>query len=691
MLGREAEWPPDPDTKDDHVTSPAPATTHRPLPAEPRIPAYARVAVALAMLAAAALVGTLAGQVARGPRLPGRLQADALTTGLSALGDLAARLGAATTLGAFMGIAFFAPMTAAGELTGQARRLARIAAHTGQVWLWASVLETFANSAYVNGVPLALTLRPGAWWDFQSSTPSGLAWLLSAAVAAGCTIVAYAARRYAPFALGLGTGAVALTFVAVTGNVTVGANHDWATDAAIWLTLAMVPLVTACAAVVLQGDAGGRDGAASITRRVGRYHRLVPPLVALALAGHGAVAWQQLAGTSPLATTYGLVTLGILACLAALLVSWALRQFGRRGLGSVVRDGVLLVLYLGLLAAENVVPSPRFTVPQSTQINYLGYEMNVPVTLARLLAPGRPNWLWIGLSLFALGAYFWGIAKVRRRGGSWPVNRAIAWTAGCLLMLYLAVSGFWEYSTVVYSWHMFVHMTVNMLVPALCVLGGPLTLLRAASLDRPAGQLPGAAEATDQIAGHSSFSRVFSPPVLWLNYVGSLFVIYYTPLFPWLMRYHWAHQLMLLYFMVTGYLFFGLIVGVDRHLHDLPHLVRLALVISIMPFHAIFAVGIMSAKGLIGGDFYHAIDISWVGDLMADQNIAGQVTWILGEIPLFIVMIALAAQWFAHDKEENVRLDRAVAAGEDDSLDAYNDMLAELAQRDREAAQRKYL
>jgi len=656
----------------------------------------ARAALIAAAAAGALLVWVVAGVIAGSPTLPGRPQADPFTIHLSALGDYAARLAAALTLGALTGaVAFLRPAPGA-TLDAPARRLTRLAAHAGQWWLWAAVLLTCANSAYVNGVPIGLTLRPDAWWAFQSSTPSGLAWVLSAVVAAAAVMVAFAARSLAAPALALLAGALALAFVAVTGTVTVGANHDWATDAAIWQTLASVPLVAACAAVLLLWDAPGPGlaGAASgpgagARRRVHRYHRLVPWLVAPAALGLAVVAWQQLAGRSPLESPYGLVALAQGGVLAALLVSWAARALGRRfSLGSVVRDGVLLVAWLALASAENHLPSPRFLVPQSIQINYLGYEMPTPVDAARLLGPGRPNWLWVGLSLLALAAYAAAVLRLRRRGGRWPAGRSIAWASGWALMLYLATSGFWEYSTAVYSWHMFVHMTVNMLVPVLCVLGGPATLLREASLDRGA-DLPGPREVVAAITAHRPFARVFSPPVLWLNYVGSLFLIYYTPLFPWLMRYHWAHQLMLLYFMATGYAFFNLIVGVDRALADLPHLVRLAMVISIMPFHALFAVGIMSSQNLIGADFYQTIAIAWVPDLMADQNIAGQITWILGEIPLFIVMVALAAQWFAHDKAENRRFDTAADTGADQSLDAYNDMLAELARRDRDAAARR--
>lgn len=659
------------------MTSPETTRPSSPVDARER---WGSALLALAVLAAFALVLGLASVVSGRPPLPGRLQADAFTTTVSITADLLARLAAVGTLGALAGIALFTQPRPDHTLSESGRRLAALAARTGQLWLWSSILLTFANAAYVNGVPLVYTLNPTAWRDFQVSTPSSLAWLLSAIVGAGCVLVSYAAKKTAPFALALVTGGLALTFVAVTGNVTVGLNHDWATDSAIWLTLAMVVVVTWATAVLLLGDAEGLA-----RQRLTRYRRTALPLLLLAAAGHAVIAWQQLAGHPLLGDLYGQVSLGLFACLALLAGLWLARRL-RPGL-PITLDAVVLLAYLALLTAENHVPSPRFTVPQNIQINYLGYEMDVPATVERLLGLGRPNALWVGLAALAIGSYLWGVVRMRRQGGRWPVQRTLAWLAGWGLMLFLAVTGFWEYSTVVYSWHMFVHMTVNMLVPALCVLGGPLTLLAQASADGP-GTLPGPRELLASVAEHRPFGRVLSPPVLWVNYVGSLFLIYYTPLFPWLMRYHWAHQLMLLYFMATGYLFFNLIVGIDRGVHDLPHLIRLALVISIMPFHAIFAVGILSSKTLIGGNFYQAIALPWVGDLMADQNIAGQITWILGEVPLFIVVIALAAQWFTADSAEGRAIDHAQDSGEDDSFDAYNEMLAQLAERDRRAARK---
>jgi putative copper resistance protein D len=351
--------------------------------------------------------------------------------------------------------------------------------------------------------------------------------------------------------------------------------------------------------------------------------------------------------------------------------------------GTVIRDVVILVAYAAFLVAANHIPPPRFLVPQTIQVNYLGYEVDVPATLERLLGLGRPNLLWVLLSVGSVTAYVWGVILVRRRGGRWPLPNLLAWLAGWGVTLYLAVSGLWMYSTAVYSWHMLVHMTVNMLVPILCVLGAPFSLIEAASRPRMDGESPGPREVLDAVSGYRPLQRLLSPPVLWVNYVASLFLVYFTPLFGWLMKYHWAHQLMLLYFMVTGFAFFSLIVGMGRQSWRLPHLVRLALMMSIMPFHAIFAVGIIMARSLIGANFYQTIDVTWVGDLMNDQNIAGQITWLTGEIPIFIAVIALAAQWFVQDKRDAARVD-ALIDGENDPLEAYNEMLAQLADHDRQ-------
>ncbi len=641
----------------------------------------------LAVIVVWAVMGHVAGQ----PPLPARPESDPFTGYVSGLTDLVSRLSGLVTLGAVAAILWFSPMGAHHRIGPSTGRLRRIVGRSGQVWLWSSLLLSAANAAYVNGVPLVYTLTPRTWWDFVSSTPAAMGWLACALAALVTVVVAYASTSWAAYALAFGVSVLAQTFVAVGGNVSVGLNHDWATDAAIWVSLAGIPLSAAAIAVVLRGgDIAPPDSPATAVHRVARYHKFVPFALPVVVAAHGLIAWQQMAGHPLLASGYGWATLGFFLCFGVLAASWVARQISgavrvspRHALISVLPDAVVVVAYAVLRTVANHLPPPRFFIPQSIQVNYLGYQVDIPATAARIASLGRPNLLWVGLAVVALAAYGWGVWRVHAAGRRWPAIRTVFWVAGWLLMLYLATAGLWEYSTVVFSWHMLVHMTVNMLVPVLCLLGGPVSLIQAASPVRPHGQMPGLREATVAVTDYRPLRRVFNPLVLWLLYIGSLYAVYLTPVFPWLMRYHWAHQLMLIWFMVTGYLFFDMVAGVDK-VWNLPHIGRLALVIGVMPFHAFFAVAILSANTLLGATFYESIDVGWVGDLMADQGIAGQITWIVGEVPLLIVILALAVQWFQADNRDARRLDRAQDTGLDDSFDAYNDMLTELARRDRD-------
>lgn len=195
------------------------------------------------------------------PPLPARPQADPLTGYVSLITDFVARLAALGTLGCLVaGVALLpgGPEHALGE---DSRRLARWGVRFAQLWFAAAALMTFANPAFVNGVPIGYTYSPGAWWTFQGATASGLAWTASALVALASVLVLLRSRRIVAHALAWLAGVLSLVFVAVTGNVSVGHDHDWATDAAIVGSLALLPLLSVAAGAVLAGS-GTTDGPA---------------------------------------------------------------------------------------------------------------------------------------------------------------------------------------------------------------------------------------------------------------------------------------------------------------------------------------------------------------------------------------------------------------------------------------------
>ena len=101
------------------------------------------------------------------------------------------------------------------------------------------------------------------------------------------------------------------------------------------------------------------------------------------------------------------------------------------------------------------------------------------------------------------------------------------------MVIFLASTGLWEYSSMQFSWHMLVHMTFNMLVPALLVLGAPVTLLR--QVLRTADQI------NDGFNGHHDCLMaalewrptkiLFGPFAAWIVFIASRYVVDFTHLF----------------------------------------------------------------------------------------------------------------------------------------------------------------
>ena len=162
-------------------------------------------------------------------------------------------------------------------------------------------------------------------------------------------------------------------------------------------------------------------------------------------------------------------------------------------------------------------------------------------------------------------------------------------------------------------------------------------------------------------------------------FVGSLYVVYFTPLFDILVSNHWGHEFMALHFLITGYLFYWGIIGVDPGPRRLPFLGRLALLFAVMPFHAFFGLSMMSSESTVGENYYRGLALPWVTDINADQHLGGAIAWGASEVPLVMVVIALVTQWAWQDRRDAVRSDRHADAGYDDDLEAYNNMLRELS------------
>ncbi|MFI6157210.1 cytochrome c oxidase assembly protein [Kitasatospora sp. NPDC051170] len=307
-----------------------------------------------------------------------------------------------------------------------------------------------------------------------------------------------------------------------------------------------------------------------------------------------------------------------------------------------------------------------------------------PFTLSNVWT-WSPDWVFLLAGLAALGLYLAGAVRLYRRGDKWPVGRVVAWAAGIGSMVLVTCTGLNDYGMVLFSAHMIQHMVLSMLTPILMLLGAPITLALRALRPAGKGRPRGPRELLVALL-HSTYVKVISHPAFTIPlFIASLYGVYFTPLFDFLMQYRAGHIFMMVHFLATGLVFFWPIMGVDPGPNRPGHVMRIIELFMGMPFHAFFGVAVMMASHPLVTTF--TVDMAPPGtDLLEDQKLAGGITWAFGEIPTAIVLIALVYQWMRSEQRQARRADRAEERSGDAELEAYNAYLASLNRGGRRPA-----
>jgi cytochrome c oxidase assembly factor CtaG len=304
-----------------------------------------------------------------------------------------------------------------------------------------------------------------------------------------------------------------------------------------------------------------------------------------------------------------------------------------------------------------------------------------PPTWGRMFLPHLDGWSLLAFaSIAVVVAYLVGVVRLRRTGVAWPWWRTASFVSGAVSLF--AVTGTWlsGYGMVLFSVHMAQHMVLSMIAPLLLLCGSPVTLaLRA--LPRGKGAA-GAPRALLLEALHSRVARFLANPFFTLPlFLGSLYGVYFTPIFDALMADPFGHQFMLAHFTVTGLLFFGPILAQDPWPRTTGHGGRMLELLIPMPLHAFFGVAVMMSSALVVETFA-APPSGWGVDVLADQKTAGSIAWSFGELPTVFVMAVVLFSWMGSEERRAKRLDRAAVRTEDAELEAYNARLRAMAARD---------
>ncbi|MBT2505686.1 cytochrome c oxidase assembly protein [Streptomyces sp. ISL-98] len=311
-----------------------------------------------------------------------------------------------------------------------------------------------------------------------------------------------------------------------------------------------------------------------------------------------------------------------------------------------------------------------------------GMNMDLPpFTLGRGLEFSPDAFFLVGC-LLAIALYGWGVVRLRRRGDAWPVARTVLFVVGVLSVALVMCTKLNDYGMVMFSVHMVQHMVISMLSPILLLLGAPVTLALRALPVAGRGNRKGPRELLLMLL-HSRYMKIVTHPAFTIPlFIASLYALYFTPVFDFLMSSKPGHLGMMLHFLAVGLVFFWPIMGVDPGPHRPGYVMRMLELFAGMPFHAFFGIALMMATQPMIGTYKNP-PASLGIDALTDQNAAGGIAWAFSEIPSVLVLIALVFQWYRSEQRVARRADRAADRDGDKELAEYNAYLASLQARGR--------
>jgi cytochrome c oxidase assembly factor CtaG len=336
------------------------------------------------------------------------------------------------------------------------------------------------------------------------------------------------------------------------------------------------------------------------------------------------------------------------------------RRGGDSGENVGVNPGPLRSAPRAALAACGLVPAIALGLCAAPAVLAHGGQVpTVPPGPANLLLgwSGDPL-VWLP-AIVALVLWWTGVRRVNRAHPGNPVPRARtwAWVAGVLAVLLALDSGIERYDGTLFWVHMIQHMLLTLVAPVLLLYAGPITLLLRAS------------SATTRRRWifpllHSRVVRFLSFPVVsWLLFAAVMWASHFSPLFDAALEDEWIHRLEHGLFLGAALLFWWPVVGPDPSPWRMKPAAKVLYVGLQMPQNTFLALAIyMSTIPLY--QHYVTTVRAWGPTPLEDQQMAGGVMWLGGDLVFLGMVVLLVLAWMRDDERRTVGEDRRLAAEE---------------------------
>ena len=589
---------------------------------------------------------------------------------------------AAVTIGLLLVGGFFTPES---KTSRRRETAAKSAAITGAVWAVSALAQLLVGFSEVS----AIALGGDRYWESlftnMFTIDLVLQWTIEVVMACGVALVAVAVRTRAGLAWAAVLAFATLIPIAYTGHSSSDEGHETAVTALGMHLFAISAWVGALLALVMLRAVLG----SALTASVQRFSTLA--LWCYIAVGFSGVlfALQTIEEPSDLISSYWWLIWGKVAVFSVLgvfgyahrrrLIAGGLERGGAFARLAVV-ETLVMSLALGLSVALSRTPPPELReIDNSSTVQLLtGYPEPPPLTTRALFTVWEINWMMLILAVLAVGLYLAGVRRLRARGDAWPLARTVCWVLGWAIFVYATSGAPGVYGRVMFSMHMVMHMALMMLIPIFLVIGAPITLaLR--SLKARGDKTLGPREILLAIVHSRYAATIANPVVAAVIFFASLVGFYWTGAFEFALRTHTGHVLMILHFLMAGYLFVWSLIGTDPGPPKWPAPLRMLVLLATLAAHAFFGLALMTGTWLLAPEFFNELDLSWGPDLLADQQLGGGIAWGIGEMPTLALAMLVTLDWLRRDERDAKRNDRQADRDEDAELAAYNQKLASMS------------
>lgn len=280
-----------------------------------------------------------------------------------------------------------------------------------------------------------------------------------------------------------------------------------------------------------------------------------------------------------------------------------------------------------------------------------------PPTLASVVLGWHFDPLIAGGLLGSAVAWLLLVRRVRRLHPGHPVPplRSAAFLGGLAAIAMALLSGIERYDTTLFSMHMVQHLLLMLVAAPLIALAAPVTqLLRAAS--------PGVRSSWLLPVLHSHVVAAVGHPVVgWLTFTLVVWLSHFSPLFELALEDRGVHDLEHGAYLASALLFWWPVVAADPARRRLPHPVRALYLLLQLPVNSFLGMAILFADAPLYAH-YATLGSPYGIRALADQQLAGGLMWLAGDVVFIGAILAVVAAWMRHEERDAPAAERRAEA-----------------------------